>query len=245
MRSADLLKPLHRLASRAFPPSDRRFPSERGATGELSRLNVRAMAVWIVRDGAPQKTSPIDGASLRHLRGDCPWLCESPLSARVNAENTEDIRLATVRCEHPRCWAAYRAKEGDSPFGCVDCGTEDFHQGIHRDREGRYRLCASCYAARAEALAGSRESVRDRVFEPIVARWEVARKNAKAFRRGNPGRCEHCGGTFPPSEIHAHHRDGDRRNNRLSNREWLCAECHRKVPHDRRSYADRNRAAAC
>jgi hypothetical protein len=37
----------------------------------------RVQAIFVVISGRPQRTSPADGARLRHLRRDCPWLSPS------------------------------------------------------------------------------------------------------------------------------------------------------------------------
>ena len=198
------------------------------------------MPVWRVTENRRQRRSAFDGAEFRHLSRDCPWLRESASADRIKLENTDRLRMSTVRCEHPDCWAKERVAEGGSPFGCVDCGATSFPRGVQRDLEGRYRLCEGCFAARATGISGSPRNVRQVVFEPIVSFWDVGRKNPKAFRRGRPERCERCGRV---GGVDAHHRDGDRRNNDPANREWLCAPCHRATPHDRRSYAERNREA--
>jgi hypothetical protein len=208
-----------------------------GVDGTRRQMHTGGMPVWVVASERPQKASPIDGAKLRHLRRRCPWLMESAGADVLKPDNSEALRRATARCEHPICWAATRRDEGDSPFGCAECGTTEFGGWVQRDEEGRYRLCKQCFALLSKRHRGSSDAVQRAVFAPIEAKWEVARRYPKRFRSGAPDCCERCGTTGP---VEAHHRDGNRRNNAVENREWLCPSCHRDQPHDRTSYRDRN-----
>jgi 5-methylcytosine-specific restriction endonuclease McrA len=184
------------------------------------------MPIHYVIEGRPQALAP-DGRRLRHRHPGCKLLRQSkPSDIDFNADNTDALRLSTVRCEDAGCWAAERRREG-SPFGCVSCGRTDIEKP-YRDVEGRYRLCEDCFARRAHEhrdLSGT--DLIDRVFEPIVARYEVARR-PKLYRPYKTNHCERCG-VVPndPGRLHVHHIDRDRRNNDPANLMTLCRSCHR------------------
>lgn len=194
----------------------------------------------IVASHMPQRRSELVGAQYRHLNLVCPYLLESPRTAWVAPRNTLKLRMNTIRCEHPDCWASYRATEGGSPFGCLICSQNDFSTRVHRDMQGRYRICHTCYLRVSSGLAGTADEVRSQIFARYDW-WDTTRRNPKAFRRNRPTQCHRCRRERP---VQAHHQDSDRRNDDPSNRAWLCDVCHRLEPHNRTSYRQRNQGRA-
>ena len=133
------------------------------------------------------------------------------------------------------------------PDGCVRCGTKEAkHQG--------HGLCPACYSLDYKSknperiLQLARECYdrnKDRVLverrEKYATDPEVRRKHREIHRRnrydGNRElaleqagfKCERCGYDRSRDVLETHHRDGNRKNNDLSNLQVLCPTCHKET----------------
>lgn len=175
--------------------------------------------------------SPAGQARQAFLRGDLLFQCHFDVM---------DTKAAVIAMS-----GAYAHSKVNDPtdilnaglwFGCCECAATDLDRPAHRDDEGRYMMCHRCYRY-CRWGAGSDEAM----WDPIIRFWETRRKEIRRFRRYMSDRCELCRRPASEIELHPHHWDGDHRNNRRENCQTLCIDCHHRIPHDHRSYAQRNR----
>lgn len=76
---------------------------------------------------------------------------------------------------------------------------------------------------------------RERVVDEYLKKHKGKRKNfsIKTYKivllDKQKGKCKKCHHGLGAAEAQAHHKDGDRSNNKLENCVILCANCHKKV----------------
>jgi 5-methylcytosine-specific restriction endonuclease McrA len=57
----------------------------------------------------------------------------------------------------------------------------------------------------------------------------LAKEQSDLVKRGQGWKCRKCGKSIK-SGGHIHHKDGNSKNNKISNLVAICAKCHREIP---------------
>jgi 5-methylcytosine-specific restriction endonuclease McrA len=69
----------------------------------------------------------------------------------------------------------------------------------------------------------------DAIFGKSPKRKPVSQSLKRKVYIGSEGKCSKCGDSLKGVTPHIHHKDGDPKNNALSNLKALCPNCHSKA----------------
>ena len=136
------------------------------------------------------------------------------------------------RCCGEEFWVhPSRAKRGNVHYCSISCATRyrNLHNNPSKKEEARKKISehhADVSGERNPMFGRSGENAPGYVDGRSQYSGETYRKILMAS--GAPMRCELCKGE---RNIQVHHRDGNHRNNELSNLAFVCSKCHHTVVH--------------
>jgi hypothetical protein len=140
---------------------------------------------------------------------------------------------------------------------CIECGTEFYIRNCYKSR-GQGKFCSvSCSvryrdkhnnpAKKPEARAKISKNHAD-VSGTNNPMFGMTGNKAPGYIDGRNGihgdiwrkialiykeqRCEICGAIVTGYKLHIHHKDKDRKNNKLENLQVVCARCHNLILHE-------------
>jgi len=113
-----------------------------------------------------------------------------------------------------------RAQINGKWFKCAYCGKKIYRtpKDFKRSKSNNFFCSISCHC--------SWENENRRCGEN-APNWITGQTAYRALlkRRGKPEKCSKCG-INDKRVLVVHHRDSNRRNNKVENLEWLCRNCH-------------------